>query len=259
MCKKKKYSLISALQAVCLIIILFIITQPSIIKNETSHKSSLESKVIDLPEPCYESETSLEKTLLERRSVIEYDEDLLSLSDISQILWVAQGITYPGGHRTALSAGALYALELFLVTGNINDLPKGVYGYLPEDHKFDRVLEGDKGNDLFGISLRQSAIKGASAVLVFSAVYDKTTVKNGDRGIRYVRIEVGHAAENAFLQAVALNLKTIVIGAFYDEEVKDVLNMSKMNSFYLYYRLGRSDLINRPQSGNVQYYLFMKS
>jgi SagB-type dehydrogenase family enzyme len=68
-------------------------------------------------------------------------------------------------------------------------------------------------------------VKNAAVVIVFAADYDRTTVKYGDRGIRYVHIEVGHAAENAFLQAVALNLSAVVIGAFYDEEVKEVLNM----------------------------------
>jgi SagB-type dehydrogenase family enzyme len=225
MSKKKKYSLISALLTVCIIVILFIIFRPSILKNETTPKPSLDSEIIDLPEPRYESETSLEKTLLDRRSVREYGEDPLSLSDISQILWAAQGITNPRGYRTAPSAGALYPLELFVVAGNVKDLPEGVYRYLPEDHNLDRILDGDKRDDLYEVSLRQSAIKDAASVLVISAVYERTTVKYGDRGIRYVHIEVGHATENALLQIVSLKLSAVVIGAFHDENVQKVLGL----------------------------------
>ena len=225
MSKKKKYSLISALLIICIVFVLFIIFPPSHLQNETTPLSGLELKYIELPEPRYDSETSVEKTLLERRSIRNYSEGSLSLSEISQLLWAAQGITNPRGYRTAPSAGALYPLELFIVAGNVNNLPEGVYRYLTEDHKIERVSEGDIRNDLFEVSLRQSAVKEAAAVLVFSAVYDRTTVKYGERGIRYVHIEVGHAAENVFLQTVSLNLSAVVIGAFHDEEVQKVIGL----------------------------------
>ncbi|MFO7996297.1 MAG: SagB/ThcOx family dehydrogenase, partial [Dehalococcoidia bacterium] len=51
------------------------------------------------------------------------------------------------------------------------------------------------------------------------------THRYGDRGIRYVHMEVGHAAQNIYLQAVALNLGTVVIGAFHDDQVSGVLNL----------------------------------
>jgi len=225
MSKKKKYSLISALLIICIVLVLFIIFPPSHLQNETTPLSGLELKYIELPEPRYDSETSVEKTLLERRSVREYSDEPLSLDEISQLLWAAQGITNTRGFRTAPSAGALYPLELFLIVGNVNKLPIGVYRYLPNDHKLEKVFDDDKRSELYDVSLSQSSLKNAAVVLVFSAVYDRITVKYGERGIRYVHIEVGHAAENVFLQTVSLNLSAVVIGAFHDEEVQKVIGL----------------------------------
>ncbi|MBA3061290.1 MAG: SagB/ThcOx family dehydrogenase, partial [Nitrospirae bacterium] len=84
---------------------------------------------------------------------------------------------------------------------------------------------GDKRTELCNAALDQPSVKDAAAVIVFSAVYKRTTGKYREKGIRYVHIEVGHAAQNIYLQAVSLNLGTVVIGAFDDEEVKKIMNI----------------------------------
>ena len=180
---------------------------------------------IKLPEPRYDSKTSVERALLERRSVRVYKDEALTLTEVSQLLWAAQGITDPRDLRTAPSAGALYPLEIYVVAGNVNDLPAGIYKYKPHQHELEMVIEGDKRTELCNATLDQPSVKDAAAVIVFSAVYERTTEKYGERGIRYVYMEVGHAAQNVYLQAVSLNLGTVVIGAFDDEEVKKILNM----------------------------------
>jgi len=180
---------------------------------------------IRLPEPKYDSNTSVEQALLKRRSVRVYKDEPLALTEVLQLLWAAQGITDPRGFRTAPSAGALYPLELYVVAGNVNDLPDGIYKYKPHKHELAMVVEGDKRTELCNAALDQPSIKDAAAVIVFSAVYERTTGKYGERGIRYVHMEVGHAAQNIYLQAVSLNLGLVVIGAFDDEEVKKIMNM----------------------------------
>jgi SagB-type dehydrogenase family enzyme len=183
------------------------------------------SERIKLPEPRYDSSTSIEKALLERRSVRDYKNEPLTISEISQLLWAAQGITDRGRLRTAPSAGALYPLELYVVVGNVINLKSGIYKYKPHGHELVRVAEGDKRKELCKSAFGQSAIQDAHVVIVFSAVYERTTGKYGERGVRYVHIEVGHAAQNVFLQAVSLNLGAVVIGAFDDDKVKKVMNM----------------------------------
>jgi len=110
---------------------------------ETMHqRKSL--KIVKLPEPEYDCQVSIEKALLKRRSVRNYSKTPLALSEISQLLWAAQGLTSPGGFRTAPSAGALYPLELYIVAGNISNLSPGIYKYNPRRHQLVKIVEGDK-------------------------------------------------------------------------------------------------------------------
>ena len=180
---------------------------------------------ISLPEPVRSGEKSLESLLQQRRSVREYREAGLDLSAIGQLLWAAQGITDSRGFRTAPSAGALYPLELYVVAGNVDGLAPGVYHYHPDRHRLQQTESGDQRHLLARAALAQSWVKAAAAVVVVTAVYDRTTRKYGERGIRYVHMEVGHAAQNLFLQAEALGLATVVVGAFEDDAVATVLKL----------------------------------
>jgi SagB-type dehydrogenase family enzyme len=180
---------------------------------------------ITLPEPRFESQVSLEETLLRRRSVREYADLPLSLEEVSQLLWAAQGITSDWGGRTAPSAGALYPLEVYLVVGNVDNLGAGVYKYQPQEHTLVRVGDSDVRPELASAALGQSFVAEAAVDIVISAVYERTTRKYGDRGVRYVHMEAGHAAQNIYLEAVALDLGTVTVGAFSDEWVMDILGM----------------------------------
>ena len=194
---------------------------------------------IQLPEPRFDGEVSVEHALQLRRSVRSYRNDPLSISDISQILWSAQGITRPRGFRTAPSAGALYPLELYVVAGNIISLPPAIYRYVPYEHSLLKIVSGDQRSELSRAALQQSAIRKAPAILLFCAVYERTTEKYGQRGIRYVHMEVGHAAQNACLQAIALGLHTVVIGAFRDTEVKKIADLPAEEQPQYFVPIGR--------------------
>jgi len=180
---------------------------------------------IVLPEPRYDSDVSVEEALLKRRSIRNYTDEALTLQEVSQLLWAAQGITDPSGKRTAPSAGALYPLEVYVVVGNVEDVARGVYKYRPQQHELVRVLDGDLRETLSQAALDQSSVKQGAIDIVITAIYERTTKKYSDRGIRYVHLEAGHAAQNVYLQAVAMNLGMVVIGAFYDDQVKEVLNL----------------------------------
>ena len=144
---------------------------------------------------------------------------------MSSTHWAAQGITADGNLRTAPSAGALYPLELYVVAGHVEGLPSGVYHYQPHGHRLVPVVSGDKRHELASAAVKQMWIATAPAVVVFGAVHARTAAKYGSRASRYVHIEVGHAAENLFLQAQDLDLATADIGAFDDQEVARVLRL----------------------------------
>lgn len=182
---------------------------------------------IKLPRPRLESNTSLEAALLHRRSVREFETKPPALSDISQLLWAAQGVTDPAGRRTAPSAGALYPLEVYLVAGTENEVPAGIYKYLPEGLELRLVAQNDRRARLARAALGQDFVADAPVTIALAAVYERTAIKYKKRAERYVHLEVGHAAQNLHLQAVALGLGTVVVGAFDDAEVKRILSVAR--------------------------------
>jgi SagB-type dehydrogenase family enzyme len=196
--------------------------------------------VIKLPEPAYKSTFSVEQALFERRSVRHYKDTPLTLTEVSQILWAAQGITSPAGRRTVPSAGALYPLEVYLVVGKVVDWTAGVYKYIPREHALRRHLEGDKRAQLSSAALSQPWVANAPAVLVISAVYERTTRKYRERGMRYVHMEAGHTAQNVYLQAASLGLATVAVGAFDDARIKNLLNLPNEEEPLYLLPLGRA-------------------
>jgi len=186
-----------------------------------------EKETVSLPAPRTMGTTSLEEALSKRRSIRAYSNEPLSLRETSQLLWAAQGVTSPRGFRTAPSAGALYPMELYLVVSEVEGLTPGIYHYDPHEHALRRTKEGDFRGRLADAALGQSAIRNAPLSLVVPAVYERTARKYGDRAVRYVRMEAGHIAQNLYLQATALGLGTVTIGAFYDERVQEALGIEE--------------------------------
>lgn len=176
-----------------------------------------------LPQPAGEQEACLSRILQARRTIRSFAPRSLSQTQIARLLWATQGVTSPEGYRTAPSAGALYPLELHLVAGNIEGLSAGSYRYDPARHALAATGRGDLRQRLAESALNQRWIANAPAVVVVSAVETRTTAKYGRRGIRYVHMEVGHAAQNLLLQAVALGLAGAIVGAFDDESLQRLL------------------------------------
>ena len=180
---------------------------------------------IKLPQPRYDGKVSVEQALLKRRSVRSYPSEPLSISEISQLLWSAQGLTGSSRYRTAPSAGALYPLEVYMAAGSVCGVDAGIYRYNPYGHEIVLAITGDKRPELCRAGLGQGSIRSAAAVLIFCAVFERVTGSYGKRGIQYVYMEVGHAIQNASLQTVSLGLGSVVIGAFNDNDVKQIVNL----------------------------------
>lgn len=170
---------------------------------------------------------SLEELLHQRRSVRDYADEPLTRDEVLKLLWAAQGVTRPWGGRTAPSAGALYPLEIYLVAGNVESLMPGVYKYMPRDNKLTHVKDGDVRVSLAAAALGQNWVRESVVDIVIAAVYERTTAKYGSRGERYVHIEVGHAAQNICLQATAMGLGLVTVGAFDDAAVRRIVGMSQ--------------------------------
>lgn len=182
---------------------------------------------VRLPEPETTGAHPLEALLRQRRCVRAYREAALVQAELGQLLWAAQGITDRQGLRTAPSAGALYPLEIYIAAGRIDGLRAGLYHYRPAGHRLERLLDRDLRGAIARAALGQDWIGEAAAVVIFTAVAARTAHKYGRRAGRYVHIEVGHAAQNLFLQAQALGLATVVVGAFHDDELAGLLGLPR--------------------------------
>ena len=181
---------------------------------------------VGLPTPRLDSACSLEAALQRRRSVRAFSDRPLTLAEAAQLAWAAQGVTSAdGGLRSAPSAGALYPLELYLAARNVDGLAPGIYKYVPDVHRIRHWVQGDHGAGLARAALSQDFVRRAAIVLAFAAVETRSTAKYRERGIRYVHIEVGHAAQNVLLQAVALGLSAVVVGAFDDGQTRRTLQI----------------------------------
>ena len=180
-----------------------------------------------LPPPSQRGAMSLEESIARRRSVRRYKGEPLSLSQLSQVLWSAQGITDAEGLRAAPSAGATYPLEVYVLVGRggVEGLEAGIYHYNVENHSLHRYKEGDFRQQLSIAALDQEFIVQAPVDIVICALYERTAWRYGRRAERYVHMEAGHVGENIHLQAVALGLAVVMVGAFSDEDVSRVMDL----------------------------------
>jgi len=223
---------------IIIIIILFSVVVAYFLYNKNTYQSkeivnqNTNMNNISLPQPKTDSDFSLERAIQNRRSRRGFKDQPLTLEQISQILWSAQGITdKEKGFRSVPSAGALYPLEIYLVAAEngVENLPAGAYHYLPKEHQLEKIVSNDIRQELEQAALGQFSVGLAPANIVITATYERTTQKYSDRGERYVHMEAGHSAQNIYLQAEALGLGTVVIGAFHDDQLKELLNLNKLD------------------------------
>lgn len=187
------------------------------------------TKLVKLPPPNLNGTMSVEEAIYKRRSIREFQSETLFLSQLSQILWAAQGTTGKDKQRAVPSAGAIYPLEIYIVTGDktVDKLRAGIYHYDTGNNALLLHLEGDSRIKLGEAALDQEFIASCPANIVICAVFSRTTDRYSKRGERYVHMEAGHVGQNISLEAVSLGLATVMIGAFQDDSISKVLHLEK--------------------------------
>lgn len=187
---------------------------------------------IKLPAPSLTGTMSVEKAIVGKKSVRRFSGDALEPSQVSQLLWAANGnlpVDAVAGatYKVVPSAGGLYPLEIFLVTGQdtVKGIPAGIYSYEPKTHSLKLIGQGDVRMNLAHAALSQTWLATAPAVIVVGGVFSRSTIKYGNRGIQYVFMESGNSNQNLYLQAQALGLKVATVGAFNDGQVSSVLKL----------------------------------
>ncbi|HVO17612.1 MAG TPA: SagB/ThcOx family dehydrogenase [Anaeromyxobacter sp.] len=200
-----------------------LLTYPSASSAATAHS-------ISLPKPKTDGHVSVEAALRHRRSIRNFASKPLTLEDVSQLCWAAQGVT-DAPHRTAPSARAIYPLELYLLAGEVTGVTFGLYHYVPAGHSLEFVASGDKRADLDTKALRQpwNPISQAPAVFVISGDAGKMTSSDDPlvkaRGVEFMWAELGLAAQGFFLEATARGLGSVFTGGFHPQEAQEVLGL----------------------------------
>ena len=189
-------------------------------------RCAIDGSISALPPPRHDGPLSVEAALHARRSVREFADEPLTLAQLGQLMWAAQGVTSEAGLRAAPSAGATYPLELYVVAGKVEGLDAGVFKYHPANHALAQAMSGDQRVALGKAALEQACVRYAPIDLVITAVYERTARKYHAHAERYVHMEAGHAAENIYLQAISLGLGTVAVGAFDDDAVSRTLGLS---------------------------------
>jgi SagB-type dehydrogenase family enzyme len=188
---------------------------------------SAKSTALLLPPPKTRSRFSVERALQMRRSIREYTREPLTLFELSQLLWSCQGITSPEGFRTTPSAGAVFPLEIYAVVARVEGLKAGVYHYLPgrKEHHIFQIKRGQFAKQLFELSTQQDFIARVPLNLVIATITSRMEKEYGEAALRYVLMEMGHAAQNVHLQAEALGLGSVAVGYLQEKKVQELLGL----------------------------------
>ena len=197
---------------------------------------ALSEEEIKLPLPRLEGKISVEEALARRRSRRAFKDYPLTLEQVSQLLWSAQGITSKGGigrtsKRTAPSAGAVYPLDIYLVVGKdkVEDLKVGVYHYNPLQHSLTIILEEDRRREISQACLDKNQIENAPVCLIITAEFSRLTDRLGEDDINFVYMEAGHVAQNIYLQVESLGLGTVSMGGIREKDISQALNLPEQH------------------------------
>lgn len=193
------------------------------------------TELINLPQAVQAGGPAIWDILKKRRTVRAYRLGALELPVLSQLLWAAAGISgKSASSRTAPSAGGKHPATVLVAVNRVTGLEPGVYRYEPRGHGLELLASGAFGDDLQRACLGQDMLSTAAAVFAWSVAPDQATQKYGERGHRYVLLDLGHACQNLYLAATALGLGCCAIGAYRDEQVNSVFSVGGISARVLY-------------------------
>jgi SagB-type dehydrogenase family enzyme len=202
-----------------------------------TYKTYPDSPKFKLDNPEVKGGMPLWDAIRSRQSIRNYKNIPLEKSHLSQLLWATQGISREAMEfefRTSPSAGALYPVETYLVLNSVEGIEPGIYHYDVKNHQLEQLRRGDFRLDVARAALDQDMAYAANAVFVWTALFRRSKWKYKQRAFRYVYLDAGHIAENLALAAVALGLGTCQIGALYDEEVNQLVEIDGEEESILY-------------------------
>jgi len=192
---------------------------------------------IELNNPNKIKTETLNYAIQNRKSIRNFSEKPLSKEQLSYLIWASTGIQRKElefKYRTAPSAGALYPIETYIIVNNVKNIAQGVYHYNIESHHLEEIKKGDYRSEITEAALNQSMCYDAAAVFIWTAIFNRSKCKYGQRAYRYIYLDAGHIAENLALSATSINLATCQIAALYDDEVNQIIDIDGVTESTIY-------------------------
>jgi SagB-type dehydrogenase family enzyme len=192
------------------------------------YKTYPSSKTIQLPNPFQKATPSFTEVLQKRKSTRSFSTQPLSKVDLAFLLWASTGIQraeHGYEFRTAPSAGALYPIETYITTNNVQDIEKGVYHYNIRNHLLEEITLGNFGEKIAHAALDQEMCADAAVVFTWTAVFSRSKWKYQQRAYRYIYLDAGHIAQNLALAAASISCGSCQVGAFFDDEVNSMVGI----------------------------------
>jgi len=188
------------------------------------------AEIVKLPEPSKEGGLSVSEAIYNRRSTRNFSDKALTLREVSQVLWASSGITVDGitgPTRAYPSAGAVYAFDVYVVAGNVESLNPGIYNYDWKVHALTLIKKGDFRVPLAKVCRGQRMIEEAPMIIVLAASEEKVESRYGERGVtKYISMDAGHLGQNVHLMSESLGLGTVMVGAYTEKGVADILGLT---------------------------------
>lgn len=206
-----------------------------------SYKNYSSSEKIYLPKDFKKSKTSIEEVMQRRRSIRDFSGKSLNIKELSKILYFSYGITGQIENnktkiflRASPSAGALYPIEIYPVIFNVKNIDKGLYHYNVKNHFLEKLKTGDYHDLIYRSTLSQEMIKYASVIILLTAMFNRTKIKYGERGYRYILLDAGYIGENIYLVSNAMGLGVVSIGGFIDDDINELLDINGVDEAVIY-------------------------
>jgi SagB-type dehydrogenase family enzyme len=187
--------------------------------------------------PAERLDADLSHVLTNRRSCREYAREPITMQQLSSLMHYCCGVTgRSSGYgynqlplRTFPSCGGLQVPEVYISVQAVEKLHPGLYHYHSVDHALELMKPGMFGTYLRSVCLGQEQLESASVVFLVTGCFDRLRWKYGERGYRYMCMDIGYLGQNIYVAGNALNLGVCAIAGFMDDAIEMLLSVDGRN------------------------------
>lgn len=192
---------------------------------------------VSLPKPEFSPDIQFWDIINKRHSTRAFKNEPISKMELSLLLHGQTGLTrvFPKfAFRTIPSAGGLFPLEIYVAINNVSEIEQGIYHYNIEKHELECLKQGDFSKTVADACYGQRMVAKSAINFIWTAIIERTRITYGERAYRFIYLDCGHLGQNFYLAAEALGLNACVVGAYYDDDINQILDLDETKEFAIY-------------------------